>query len=49
MDRGRPGRLPIGVSIGSIGATPAWWLESAIRLEAAGYRAVWSWINLRSA
>jgi alkanesulfonate monooxygenase SsuD/methylene tetrahydromethanopterin reductase-like flavin-dependent oxidoreductase (luciferase family) len=43
MDRGRPGRLPIGVSIGSIGATPAWWLESAIRLEAAGYRAVWSW------
>jgi alkanesulfonate monooxygenase SsuD/methylene tetrahydromethanopterin reductase-like flavin-dependent oxidoreductase (luciferase family) len=36
-------RLPIGVSIGSIGATPEWWLESARRLEAAGYRAVWSW------
>lgn len=36
-------RLPIGVSIGSIGARPEWWLESAIRLEAAGYRAVWSW------
>jgi alkanesulfonate monooxygenase SsuD/methylene tetrahydromethanopterin reductase-like flavin-dependent oxidoreductase (luciferase family) len=35
--------LPVGVSIGSIGATPQWWLESAIRLEAAGYRAVWSW------
>ena len=35
--------LPIGVGIGSIGATPQWWLESAIRLEAAGYRAVWSW------
>jgi alkanesulfonate monooxygenase SsuD/methylene tetrahydromethanopterin reductase-like flavin-dependent oxidoreductase (luciferase family) len=35
--------LPIGVSLGSIGATPAWWLESARRLEAAGYRAVWSW------
>ena len=35
--------LPIGVSIGSIGATPQWWLESATRLEAAGYRAVWSW------
>jgi alkanesulfonate monooxygenase SsuD/methylene tetrahydromethanopterin reductase-like flavin-dependent oxidoreductase (luciferase family) len=35
--------LPIGVSIGSIGATPAWFLESAIRLEAAGYRAIWSW------
>ncbi len=37
------GRLPIGVAIGSIGATPQWWLESARRLEAAGYRAVWSW------
>jgi len=35
--------LPIGVSIGSIGATPEWWLESASRLEAAGYRGVWSW------
>ena len=37
------GRLPIGVAIGSIGATAGWWLESANRLEAAGYRAVWSW------
>ena len=36
-------RLPIGVSIGTIGATPQWWLESARRLEAAGYRAVWAW------
>jgi G6PDH family F420-dependent oxidoreductase len=36
-------RLPIGVAIGSIGATPEWWLESAKRLEAAGYRAAWSW------
>lgn len=35
--------LPIGVAIGSIGATPAWWLESARRLEAAGYRTAWSW------
>ena len=35
--------LPIGVSIGTIGATPAWWLDSAHRLEAAGYRAVWAW------
>lgn len=35
--------LPIGVAIGSIGATASWWLESAKRLEAAGYRAVWSW------
>ncbi|HUQ44359.1 MAG TPA: LLM class flavin-dependent oxidoreductase [Candidatus Limnocylindria bacterium] len=37
------GALPIGVSLGSIGATPAWWLESARRLETAGYRGVWSW------
>jgi len=34
---------PIGVAIGTIGATAAWWLESARRLEAAGYRAVWAW------
>jgi len=36
-------RLPIGVSLGSIGATAEWWLSSARRLEVAGYRAVWSW------
>ena len=35
--------LPIGVSLGSIGATAEWWLGSARRLEAAGYRGVWSW------
>jgi alkanesulfonate monooxygenase SsuD/methylene tetrahydromethanopterin reductase-like flavin-dependent oxidoreductase (luciferase family) len=33
----------IGVAIGSIGATPKWWLDTAIRLDAAGYRAVWCW------
>jgi len=37
------GTPPIGVSLGSIGARAPWWLESAQRLEAAGYRAVWSW------
>jgi G6PDH family F420-dependent oxidoreductase len=37
------GPLPIGVSLGSIGATASWWLESARRLEAAGYRGLWSW------
>jgi G6PDH family F420-dependent oxidoreductase len=37
------GRLPIGVAIGTVGATPSWWLDSARRLEAAGYRAAWSW------
>jgi alkanesulfonate monooxygenase SsuD/methylene tetrahydromethanopterin reductase-like flavin-dependent oxidoreductase (luciferase family) len=36
-------RLQIGVAIGSIGATAPWWLESASRLEAAGYRAAWCW------
>ncbi len=33
----------IGVAIGSIGATPSWWLESARRLDVAGYPSVWSW------
>jgi alkanesulfonate monooxygenase SsuD/methylene tetrahydromethanopterin reductase-like flavin-dependent oxidoreductase (luciferase family) len=36
-------RLPIGVAIGTIGATAEWWLASARRLEAAGYHAVWAW------
>lgn len=39
-------RPPIGVAIGTIGATAAWWLESARRLEAAGYRGVWAWDHL---
>jgi G6PDH family F420-dependent oxidoreductase len=39
---GRP-RPPIGVALGSVGATAEWWLGSARRLEGAGYRAVWSW------
>ena len=33
----------IGVALGTVGATPGWWLESARRLEVAGYRAVWAW------
>src|SRR5436190_12800349 len=36
-------RLPIGVTIRSIRAEPGWWLESAKRLDAAGYAGVWSW------
>ena len=35
--------LPIGVSIRSIRAEPGWWLESARRLDEAGYTGVWSW------
>lgn len=38
-----PAGLPIGVSIGTIGASADWWLASARRLEAAGYRAAWAW------
>jgi alkanesulfonate monooxygenase SsuD/methylene tetrahydromethanopterin reductase-like flavin-dependent oxidoreductase (luciferase family) len=36
-------RLPLGVCIRSIRATPAWWLESARRLDEAGFAGVWSW------
>jgi coenzyme F420-dependent glucose-6-phosphate dehydrogenase len=36
-------RLPIGVAIRSIRAEPGWWLESAQRLDEAGYSGVWSW------
>jgi alkanesulfonate monooxygenase SsuD/methylene tetrahydromethanopterin reductase-like flavin-dependent oxidoreductase (luciferase family) len=36
-------RLPIGVCLRSIRADPAWWLESARRLDAAGYAGLWSW------
>ncbi|HEY4633415.1 MAG TPA: LLM class flavin-dependent oxidoreductase, partial [Candidatus Limnocylindrales bacterium] len=40
---GEPRRLPIGVCLGSIGVTAEWWLESAGRLDAAGYDGVWCW------
>jgi alkanesulfonate monooxygenase SsuD/methylene tetrahydromethanopterin reductase-like flavin-dependent oxidoreductase (luciferase family) len=36
-------RLPIGVTIRAIRAEPGWWLESARRLDAAGYAGIWSW------
>jgi alkanesulfonate monooxygenase SsuD/methylene tetrahydromethanopterin reductase-like flavin-dependent oxidoreductase (luciferase family) len=36
-------RLPIGVCIRSIRAEPIWWLESARRLDAAGYAGLWCW------
>jgi alkanesulfonate monooxygenase SsuD/methylene tetrahydromethanopterin reductase-like flavin-dependent oxidoreductase (luciferase family) len=36
-------RLPIGVCLRSIRATPGWWLESARRLDEAGFAGVWSW------
>ena len=31
----------IGVSLGSVGREATWWLESAVRLDAAGYDGVW--------
>ena len=37
------GRLPIGVSIGSIRAEAAWWIDAARRLDEAGYDGVWCW------
>ncbi len=40
---GAGGRLPIGVCIRAIRAEPGWWLESARRLDAAGYAGLWSW------
>jgi alkanesulfonate monooxygenase SsuD/methylene tetrahydromethanopterin reductase-like flavin-dependent oxidoreductase (luciferase family) len=36
----------IGIALGTVNAEPRWWLESAIRLEAAGYHAVWAWDQL---
>jgi alkanesulfonate monooxygenase SsuD/methylene tetrahydromethanopterin reductase-like flavin-dependent oxidoreductase (luciferase family) len=35
--------LPIGVAIGSVGLLPSVWLESARRLDGAGYPSIWSW------
>jgi alkanesulfonate monooxygenase SsuD/methylene tetrahydromethanopterin reductase-like flavin-dependent oxidoreductase (luciferase family) len=36
-------RLPLGVNLRSIRATPDWWLESAERLDEAGFAGVWCW------
>ncbi len=36
-------RLPISVTIRTIRGEPRWWLESARRLDAAGYDGVWAW------
>lgn len=36
-------RLPIGVTLRTIRAEPRWWLESARRLDEAGYAGVWAW------
>jgi len=43
ITRGDSSALPVGVCLRTIKADPAWWLESARRLEAAGYAGVWAW------
>jgi alkanesulfonate monooxygenase SsuD/methylene tetrahydromethanopterin reductase-like flavin-dependent oxidoreductase (luciferase family) len=35
--------LPISVCLRTIRAEPTWWLESARRLDAAGYEGLWAW------
>lgn len=35
--------IPVGVNLTSIAVSSGWWLESARRLEAAGFRTAWSW------
>ena len=36
-------QIPVGVTLGSIGVDAGWWLDSARRLEEAGFHAVWCW------
>jgi alkanesulfonate monooxygenase SsuD/methylene tetrahydromethanopterin reductase-like flavin-dependent oxidoreductase (luciferase family) len=38
-----PASFSIGVVIRSIRAEPVWWLESAVRLDRAGYAGLWCW------
>jgi len=40
-------RLPIGVCVRAIGSEPSWWLESARRLDEAGYAGIWCWDHLQ--
>ena len=40
---GDDGRLPIGVCLRTVRSEPGWWLESARRLDAAGYAGIWAW------
>jgi alkanesulfonate monooxygenase SsuD/methylene tetrahydromethanopterin reductase-like flavin-dependent oxidoreductase (luciferase family) len=35
--------LPIGVCLRTVRTEPRWWLESARRLDTAGYAGVWAW------
>jgi alkanesulfonate monooxygenase SsuD/methylene tetrahydromethanopterin reductase-like flavin-dependent oxidoreductase (luciferase family) len=35
--------IPIGLNLSSIGVTAEWWLESAQRIEQAGFGSAWIW------
>jgi alkanesulfonate monooxygenase SsuD/methylene tetrahydromethanopterin reductase-like flavin-dependent oxidoreductase (luciferase family) len=35
--------IPLGVCLRAIRAEPVWWLESARRLDEAGFSGIWSW------
>lgn len=45
---GGPAGLPIGIALHPIGVEFAWWRDSALRLEAAGYAGVWCWDHFTS-
>ena len=38
-----PSPIPVGVNLTTIGVSAEWWLESALRIEAAGFRTAWAW------
>ena len=43
MKRRPQGLERVGVTVGSVGVDAGWWLDSAHRLDAAGYHAIWTW------
>jgi len=45
--KAEPVVLPSGVTLRSIRAEPGWWLESARRLDEAGYSGIWWWDHFR--
>jgi alkanesulfonate monooxygenase SsuD/methylene tetrahydromethanopterin reductase-like flavin-dependent oxidoreductase (luciferase family) len=36
-------RLPIGVTLSTVGVDASWWLDAAERLDDAGFAAIWAW------
>ena len=35
--------IPVGLNLTTMGVSADWWLESAARAEAAGFRTIWAW------